>query len=1560
MKIKRLLCLFLAFVLCTSVVSNVAFATDASNIAESPRITINDAYGKAGAVVNVSIAIENNPGILGMTLKLEFDETVLTLLDIKSGSAFSNMSFTPPKGEALKSGCLLPWDAESVGEDDIQDGIIATLSFQISETAKADEFAEIKLTCIDALDKDAAAIKFAQAEGRLQVLTYMPGDVNDDGQVTTTDVAYLRRYIAGGYNVTINEYAGDVNDDGQHTTTDVVYIRRYIAGGYGVVLKPVTPKCSHDMKATSAKSATCTEDGNIAYWYCLVCEKYFSDAAGTEETMLADTIVEKYGHTPVVDPAVAPTYTTTGLTEGSHCAVCSEVLVKQEMVPVLQKETYSITYNVANGDTYLAGLEIENKNPEAYTSEDGLVLQDIVVPGYKFKGWYTAQTGGTRVTEISVGDKGSKTLYAQWEKIEYTVTFDSPDVPVSSVTYTVDKGVTLTNPSWFGYTFVGWSNDNGFIVSSIKPGTTGNITLHANWTSNRNKATSYGSYGDPIIIEDDVNGQFLFVYDIGKIDNVPLSQIEYIGNTQSLSINKEYEITDTITADKAETIANTVSNATTRSSGWTLSEEWNNIYEAGSEYEDTRVKSDARTDSEGNVVGGNYFVSNSSGGSSYVSTESGSSSSTSSKVTTENSKGINESYDASTEKYEDAKLTTDWGVEGSVEAKIPVKVATVTAGINASYNSNNVESNGRKDNEAYHYDGNASSYVGTVNTNDSSSYYNSTASKSSTWNSTSGYEKSYQTSRNSQVSTAISEQISKTTSYNLSNALGGANSKTESVAGTDSRSDEYSTTIKYSEGTSTTTKKQISYSSDRPGYYRLVTAGTVHVFGVVGYDVATASYYTYTFNVLADETYEYLDYSKDNANFNDCENGVVTFEVPYEVNEFVVGVTGKTSGLEFDLDGNVTGFEAQGGFEGTVTVPQYYSVNNGDGTYSAYKTKSIAADAFKGNTEITTVVLPVYVTEIPNGAFAGCTNLETVIAYGVTKIGDNAFKGCTSLNKFSVDSLITEIGEKAFDGVSEIAVMAANESVADATINSGAQRITLNISDMTDSYDNKKIVVSDETEYFAFISDGASYSNLQIESSAKETFISNVKLVSNTDTPLKLNSEKVMLSRVTVENAPGFALILTSENTDLALFGTISLSSAGENAVISKEVTLSKANTEVSSKLSLTGNYLVCGEITNDKMLEFIEGEVITITEEEYNNYLTSSIVTFNANGGSVAETTKTVYYGQSYGTLPTPTRANYTFNGWYTAASGGTQITADTTVSALVNQTLYAQWKPNTFTLTYNANGGSVSTASKTLSFGDSYGTLPTPTRDYYTFNGWYTAASGGTKVSASTTPTAAQNVTIYAQWTINPEKGWIKASDLPEGAQITQSKWTYDLTSYTTSSSSSLSGWTQYNSTWVWSDYGSWSSWSNSSVASSDSRQVETKTIPAVTKTQYNYSRYKGTSSGTTKYGPVKGTWSGVYCSTKQERGWSDTKLSIYGTETSAQYGGTFNKYNKSSDPWYNETTRTVTVTAAYTQYRYRDRSKVYTYYYSKKENKESTSDPTGQSNVSNVVKYVKYREK
>ncbi len=146
-------------------------------------------------------------------------------------------------------------------------------------------------------------------------------------------------------------------------------------------------------------------------------------------------------------------------------------------------------------------------------------------------------------------------------------------------------------------------------------------------------------------------------------------------------------------------------------------------------------------------------------------------------------------------------------------------------------------------------------------------------------------------------------------------------------------------------------------------------------------------------------------------------------------------------------------------------------------------------------------------------------------------------------------------------------------------------------------------------------------------------------------------------------------------------------------------------------------------------------------------------IVSFDAKGGTVNPASKLVTQGQPYGALPTPTRDGYVFEGWYTDANGaGTAVTPSTTVTTAANHTLYAKWTAisPTYTVTFDAQGGTVNSASKTVTQGDAYGALPTPAREGYGFAGWYTGANGtGTEVTASTTVTTAANHTLYAKWT-------------------------------------------------------------------------------------------------------------------------------------------------------------------------------------------------------------------
>ena len=139
--------------------------------------------------------------------------------------------------------------------------------------------------------------------------------------------------------------------------------------------------------------------------------------------------------------------------------------------------------------------------------------------------------------------------------------------------------------------------------------------------------------------------------------------------------------------------------------------------------------------------------------------------------------------------------------------------------------------------------------------------------------------------------------------------------------------------------------------------------------------------------------------------------------------------------------------------------------------------------------------------------------------------------------------------------------------------------------------------------------------------------------------------------------------------------------------------------------------------------------------------------VTFDANGGSVSPSGKTIT-GSAYGELPVPARTGYTFAGWYTSADGGTMVTDSSPVISASDHTLYAHWTANTYTLSYDANGGTVSPAGKKVTYGMTYGALAAPTRAGFAFLGWYTAPDGGTEVTGATAVTTASDHTIYAHW--------------------------------------------------------------------------------------------------------------------------------------------------------------------------------------------------------------------
>ncbi|MDT3386635.1 MAG: InlB B-repeat-containing protein [Bacteroidota bacterium] len=168
--------------------------------------------------------------------------------------------------------------------------------------------------------------------------------------------------------------------------------------------------------------------------------------------------------------------------------------------------------------------------------------------------------------------------------------------------------------------------------------------------------------------------------------------------------------------------------------------------------------------------------------------------------------------------------------------------------------------------------------------------------------------------------------------------------------------------------------------------------------------------------------------------------------------------------------------------------------------------------------------------------------------------------------------------------------------------------------------------------------------------------------------------------------------------------------------------------------------------------------------------------VSYNANGGSSTPTSQT-----------SSKTVTYSFKGWFTAASGGTQRTTSSRVTEA--ETVYSQFNsttgaqasitlssaithanttPTTYTVTFNANGGSSTKTSQTAAV----------TRTW-AFNGWHEGSASGTSHAASSSFTPSANVTMYAGWDTSDSTASVT---LPTAAQCTRTGHT--LLGFSTSS--------------------------------------------------------------------------------------------------------------------------------------------------------------------------------
>lgn len=135
-----------------------------------PLISVSDISSRPGDNVQISVTLNNNPGVLGMALTVYYDETNLTLQSIENGEAFQDvLDLTPSK--TLNSGIRFLWDGIDIAENDIKDGTILTMNFKVNGNAQEDKYPiTLKYSDGDIVDKNLASISPQIENGYITII----------------------------------------------------------------------------------------------------------------------------------------------------------------------------------------------------------------------------------------------------------------------------------------------------------------------------------------------------------------------------------------------------------------------------------------------------------------------------------------------------------------------------------------------------------------------------------------------------------------------------------------------------------------------------------------------------------------------------------------------------------------------------------------------------------------------------------------------------------------------------------------------------------------------------------------------------------------------------------------------------------------------------------------------------------------------------------------------------------------------------------------------------------------------------------------------------------------------------------------------------------------------------------------------------------------------------------------------------------------------------------------------------------------------------------------------
>lgn len=416
----------------------------------------------------------------------------------------------------------------------------------------------------------------------------------------------------------------------------------------------------------------------------------------------------------------------------------------------------------------------------------------------------------------------------------------------------------------------------------------------------------------------------------------------------------------------------------------------------------------------------------------------------------------------------------------------------------------------------------------------------------------------------------------------------------------------------------------------------------------------------------------------------------------------------------------------------------------------------IADNAFSGKHNITKVVLPCTITKIGNNAFSGAAALESInIPDSVTYIGNSAFNGCKNIKTITIPEKTAEIGNAVFAGcenLTEITIVAREGDIngfaeewkaglpSSTKIKMGFV-INLDYNGATSGVDTNKPVVG-------------VYENYILPAPVRNGY----KFLGWYDSLENGN-------RLTDESGRSVSVYQQEESITVyarweANLNSIIFDANGGNGTMQNQqiATDSSAILSGCSFTKVGYTFIGWGTTANEKTYDD-KAEYAMGANSTYRLYAiwqaNVNTLRFNANGGDGAMSDMNIKTDETK-TLTACgfSRKGYDFAGWATSKNGTKAYSdkANYLMGSDSEYTLYALWTPTKYSITYNLNGGSVSTANKTeYTIESETFTLTNPTRPGYTFNGWTGSNLSDKTYTVSISTGSTGNLSFTANYDAN-----------------------------------------------------------------------------------------------------------------------------------------------------------------------------------------------------------------